>query len=98
MSTSTARLPEASLLEEWTVARTQHWARTSGAFGVRPGLEDAARRTRPAAQHAPAAPRDAARDSRRTEHLLRLAGDDRATAAERALAAERAAQLLRRFA
>ncbi|WP_370289491.1 hypothetical protein [Nocardioides sp.] len=96
MSTSTARLPEASLLEEWTVARTQHWARTSGAFGVRPRLEDDVRSTRPAAK--PTAPRDSARDSRRTEHLLRLAGDDRATAAERALAAERAAQLLRRFA
>lgn len=108
--TASTRLPEASLLEEWTVSRTQHWARTSGVFG---GAATSSHRGRTAAATAnsPAAaapPRpevdqfpdvvDAERASRRAEHLLRLAVDDRATAHERALAAERAAVLLRRIA
>lgn len=91
MYAATTRLPLTSLQDEWLVARTQHWARTSGAFDRRPAAPA------PAPAAAPQRPADD-RAARRAEHLLRLASDERSTPNERALAAERAADLLRRFA
>lgn len=77
---ASSRIPEATLREEWSATYVA-WAGT-----IRPSVA-AHRRT------APAEPRGE-RDSRVAEALLRLASDARATPHERALAAQKAAELL----
>jgi len=83
MST-TSRIPEATLREEWSATYVA-WAGT-----LRPSVA-AHRRTAPAAA---ARATGGERDTRRAEALLRLAADSRATPHERALAAQKAAELL----
>lgn len=77
---ASSRIPEATLREEWSATYVA-WAGT-----LRPSVP-------PHRRTAPAKP-DADRDSRRAEALLRLASDPRATPHERALAAQKAAELL----
>lgn len=95
MSAATSRIPQASLREEWAVAAVERWARAL------PRPVPAAGRSTPPAVVAGAATVDAVdpeRAARRATALLKLAADPRAPAHERALAADRAAELLRRSA
>lgn len=95
-ATTETRIPQASLREEWAVASVQRWARAMG----RPPTAVLAGST-PSAVVVPlttAVPVDPVRAARRASALLRLASDTRAPAHERALAADRAADLLRRSA
>lgn len=77
---ASSRIPEATLREEWSATYVA-WAGT-----LRPAVAPH-RRTPPAEARGD-------RDTRRAEALLRLASDSRATPHERALAAQKAAELL----
>ena len=99
---TTATLPpQASLREAWTVATVERLARAMGRPAAAP--RSGSGRLAPSPAPRPARPADRVTDSdgdpavamRRTDALLRLALDGSATAAERALAAERAAAYLR---
>lgn len=85
MTTTTDRIPQATLREEWSASRLSHWARTVEPFGA-PAVSDG---------DAPVPP-STGRGPRLAEALLRLAADPRATVHERALAADRLASVLRR--
>lgn len=85
MTAATDRIPQATLREEWSAARLSHWARTVEPSGSRVRAEAGA----------PPHPSSGSRP-RLADALLRLAADPRATAHERALAADRLASVLRR--
>jgi hypothetical protein len=91
--TTTDLLPQASLREVWSVATVERLARTMGRPAVVPRTGPAS--PSPAAAPEPARSVDPARRDRRTQALLKLAMNDAAAPAERALAAERAAEYLR---
>jgi hypothetical protein len=89
-------LPQASLREEWSVSTVERLARTMGRPAVVPRTGPiAAVPSGPPDTPKPARSVDPARRDRRTEALLRLAMNSAAAPAERALAAERAAEYLR---
>lgn len=83
--TAATRIPEATLREEWSAAYVA-WTRAIGPVMDGAPTSDAAR------------PADLSSDraSRLADSLLCLAADPRATGPERALAAQRAADLLTR--
>ncbi|WP_183093324.1 hypothetical protein [Nocardioides stalactiti] len=85
-TTTTERIPQATLREEWSASRLSHWARN---------LESSVEAARaPVGPGNPTPSRG--RNPRLADALLRLAADPRATIHERALAADRAAEALRR--
>ena len=84
MNAAPPRIPQASLREEWSATYVA-WQRTF-APSAAPAAATSTTATRP--------DRAAQRNGRVAAALLRLASDPRATAAERALAARKAADLL----
>jgi len=84
MTATADKIPQATLREEWSASRMNHWARTLEP-SVGPVRGDAG----------PGTPLPPGRSPRLADALLRLAADPRANAHERALAADRAAAMLR---
>jgi hypothetical protein len=98
--TTSDRVPQATLREEWAFVTVQRWAWTMGRPSTVPvavvAMAGEPATTAPAPSSGPAAVADLdARRAQRAEALLRLATDPRATAHERSLAADRAATFLR---
>ncbi|KAA1415850.1 hypothetical protein F0U44_19615 [Nocardioides humilatus] len=84
-ATTTERIPQATLREEWAASRLSHWARNLEPVVAEVPAPDVQDCSAPSGRWTP----------RLADALLRLAADPRATAHERALAADRFAAAMR---